>query len=194
MADEKAPVSGAFEVNAGQDLNLRPPGYEPGELPDCSTRVAGLHYSASLLFAGMRVGVVDLGTNSTRLLVADVDDGASTRSSRRTDDHAARRGRRRAAQAPAAARSRACATRSPSTAASWSSSGAERDARDRHQRRPRRGERRGLPRRDRVELRLRHPPAERRRGGGAHAPRRRRTAARWTTTRSCSTSAAARPS
>lgn len=21
----------------GQDLNLRPPGYEPGELPDCST-------------------------------------------------------------------------------------------------------------------------------------------------------------
>ena len=29
-------LGGAFAV-AGQDLNLRPPGYEPGELPGCST-------------------------------------------------------------------------------------------------------------------------------------------------------------
>src|SRR4051795_5311734 len=33
----------------------------------------------------MRVGVVDLGTNSTRLLVADVDDGNVAELARRTD-------------------------------------------------------------------------------------------------------------
>ena len=27
----------------GQDLNLRPPGYEPGELPDCSTLLCHLN-------------------------------------------------------------------------------------------------------------------------------------------------------
>src|SRR5204863_8251563 len=37
-------------------------------------RVAGAQYSAATL-RSMRVGVVDLGTNSTRLLVADVQDG-----------------------------------------------------------------------------------------------------------------------
>src|SRR5436190_3216694 len=37
-------------------------------------RVAGAQYSAATL-RSMRVGVVDLGTNSTRLLVADVHDG-----------------------------------------------------------------------------------------------------------------------
>jgi exopolyphosphatase/guanosine-5'-triphosphate,3'-diphosphate pyrophosphatase len=55
-------------------LNLRPPGYEPGELPDCSTPRRSVKYSAATL-RPMRVGVVDLGTNSTRLLVADVHDG-----------------------------------------------------------------------------------------------------------------------
>ena len=33
----------------------------------------------------MRVGVVDLGTNSTRLLVADVDDGRVEEVARRTE-------------------------------------------------------------------------------------------------------------
>jgi exopolyphosphatase / guanosine-5'-triphosphate,3'-diphosphate pyrophosphatase len=59
-------------------LNLRPPGYEPGELPDCSTPRRGHQDTTAQgydLAVGTRVGVVDLGTNSTRLLVADVEDG-----------------------------------------------------------------------------------------------------------------------
>ncbi len=32
----------------------------------------------------MRVGVVDIGTNSTRLLIADVEDGAITELDRRS--------------------------------------------------------------------------------------------------------------
>src|SRR5438093_2141590 len=38
-------------------------------------RVAAAKYSAATLASKMRVGVIDLGTNSTRLLVADVDEG-----------------------------------------------------------------------------------------------------------------------
>src|SRR5918999_5231775 len=36
MRKEKGPVARAFWLQ-GRDLNPRPPGYEPGELPDCST-------------------------------------------------------------------------------------------------------------------------------------------------------------
>jgi hypothetical protein len=35
---KKDPLTGAlFTWLQGRDLNPRPPGYEPGELPDCST-------------------------------------------------------------------------------------------------------------------------------------------------------------
>src|SRR5947208_10408418 len=34
----------------GQDLNLRPSGYEPDELPDCSTPREDCHYSGSRRF------------------------------------------------------------------------------------------------------------------------------------------------
>ena len=66
-------------------MNLRPPGYEPGELPDCSTPRRGADYSAGYALTKMRVGVIDLGTNSTRLLVADVNDGHVEELERRTD-------------------------------------------------------------------------------------------------------------
>jgi exopolyphosphatase/guanosine-5'-triphosphate,3'-diphosphate pyrophosphatase len=56
-------------------LNLRPPGYEPGELPDCSTPRRRAQYSGGASILSMRVAAVDLGTNSTRLLVADVRNG-----------------------------------------------------------------------------------------------------------------------
>jgi exopolyphosphatase/guanosine-5'-triphosphate,3'-diphosphate pyrophosphatase len=65
-------------------LNLRPPGYEPGELPDCSTprRSVSIALPArigdgptSTVGVMSRVAAIDLGTNSTRLLVANVEDG-----------------------------------------------------------------------------------------------------------------------
>ena len=70
-----------------------------------------------------RVAVVDIGTNSTRLLIADVDDGRRHRARAALDRHAARRGRRRHRRArrraagarPRGAR-RATPPRSPSTA------------------------------------------------------------------------------
>ena len=74
----------------------------------------------------MRVAAVDLGTNSTRLLVADVDDG---RVEEVVAPHARSRGSARASTSGASScrsRSRASATCSPTTAASSKRLGAER--------------------------------------------------------------------
>ena len=61
----------------GQDLNLRPPGYEPGELPDCSTPhylVAPLrkkvYYDAHLLDARGCLGASQSSILRTKLLAA----------------------------------------------------------------------------------------------------------------------------
>src|SRR5438477_3141570 len=47
---------------AGQDLNLRPPGYEPGELPDCSTPRRNRNYTIEamniLLWSALGVSAV----------------------------------------------------------------------------------------------------------------------------------------
>src|ERR1044072_4884470 len=64
-----------------RDSNPRPSGYEPDELPDCSTPRRGRHSLATCFQPGqratlagrMRVAAVDIGTNSTRLLVSDVE-------------------------------------------------------------------------------------------------------------------------
>ena len=113
----------------------------------------------------MRVGVVDLGTNSTRLLVADVDDGRVDEVVRRLTITRLGEGvdeRRKLLPLPIARVRNVLSDyrREPEAARRRA------DARDRHERRPRRRERRGVPRRDRVELRLHHPAALGR-GGGA---------------------------
>src|SRR5690348_5383267 len=44
----------------GQDLNLRPSGYEPDELPDCSTPRQGMNYSNSTPRGSMQVAAPEL--------------------------------------------------------------------------------------------------------------------------------------
>ena len=126
-----------------------------------------------------RVAAVDLGTNSTRLLVADVVDGPCRRARAPDDGHPSRRGRRRAPAPPARGDRARARTSSRTTAASRR---ARRDAcaRGRDERRARRRRTARVPRRDRVELRLRDPSPERRRGG---ARSRGAASARSTTAR-----------
>ena len=125
----------------------------------------------------MRVAAVDLGTNTTRLLVADVDGGRLDEVHRETRITRLGEGvdaRRRLLPVPIARVRNVLAD----YRRTLESLGAERTLARRDERRARRGERRGLPRRDRVELRLRHAarsPATRRReltrrGVGALAP------------------------
>src|SRR5712691_4061912 len=112
----------------------------------------------------MRVGVVDLGTNSTRLLVADVHDGRIDEVVRRLRITRLGEGvdaRRRLLPLPIA--------RVRNVLADFRR-GANAGGRD--ERRPRRRERRVVPGPARVELRLLDAPALRRRGGAPHLPRR----------------------
>ena len=121
----------------------------------------------------MRVAVVDIGTNSTRVLVADVDDNRLTELDRRTtvtrlgegleatgrlSDDAMGRVSDALAELPLRDRS---PRRRPR-------------GRRRHQRHARRLQRPGLPRRDPAPLRPRRPHHLRRRGGPPHLPRRHR--------------------
>ena len=120
-----------------------------------------------------RVAAVDLGTNSTRLLVADVDDGRVEEVVRRSVVTRLGEGvdaRRRLLPVPVA-RVRNVAHRLPARAR-----GARRraHARRRDERGARRRERRGVPRRGRVVVRLQDEAALGRRGGAADAPRGRR--------------------
>ena len=121
----------------------------------------------------MIVAAVDLGSNTTRLLVGRVEDGKVDELHREIADHAARRGRRLASPPPPAADS-AGAQRAHRLPAHGRVPRRRADAARRDERGARRGERRGVPRRDRVELRLRDAAALGRGGGGADPARRRR--------------------
>ena len=140
-----------------------------------------------------RVAAVDLGTNSTRLLVADVEDGQLSEVVRRLTITRLGEGvdeRRRLLPLPIA-RVRNCLTeyRRESGVARR-----DQNARDRDERGTRRRERRGVPRRGRVELRVRDEDARRRRGGGDDGAGRPRGQADTATEAFWSTSAEARPS
>ena len=139
--------------------------------------------------AQVRVAAVDLGTNSTRLLVADANGTLDevvrrlriTRLGEGVDE------RRKLLPAPDCPRPQ-CPLGIPSRAGG-ARSGA--DTLHRDERGARRRERRGFSGRDRVELRLRDAAPERRRGGGDDVARNRRRRARDSR---ASTSAAARRS
>src|SRR5882724_1630983 len=65
----------------GQDLNLRPPGYEPGELPDCSTPRRGADCSTAVtilpvnwpIYAALAVGFLAVAGGLVFLTVRALD-------------------------------------------------------------------------------------------------------------------------
>ena len=135
-----------------------------------------------------RVAAVDIGTNSTRLLIAD----RRRRARARLDRHPPRRGRRLAAAGSATPPSSACSTSCARFRAEIA------DARLRARRRgddlgrPRRRQRPRVRRAGPGRARLRPAHPQRRRGGPAHL--RRGDARPRPASSSSSTSAAARPS
>ena len=122
----------------------------------------------------MRVAVVDIGTNSTRLLIADVDPQSGARRGARAPlaGHPPRRRRRRQRLALRGGHASACSPRSPSYRAAIDAhdcdanlavlTSAVRDAANGAE----------FAARVRERLRARRPRPERRRRGAAHVPRR----------------------
>ena len=95
--DRDAHASSRAEPRPAQPLDRAAPG------ADRRDRRGGRDVRARrvVLPAQVRVAAVDLGTNTTRLLVADVGDGrVEQRAAPGVADHAARRGRRRAPPPP----------------------------------------------------------------------------------------------
>ena len=123
--------------------------------------------------AGMkRVAVVDIGSNSTRLLIADVGPARrdASSSAARSSPASARASTRPAASARR--RCSACSTCSTTTRRRSTQHGAERASPCMTSRRPRRRQRRRVRRARARALRPRRPHPDRRRGGAADVPRR----------------------
>ena len=124
----------------------------------------------------MRVAVVDMGTNSTRLLVADVADGRVSEVERRSTVTRLGRGVDTSRQLAAEAIEDVCRHGRRVHRGLRVARGRAGD-RDRHQRRAGRGELGGVPRRASGALRARRPHPRGSRGGAARLPRRVRRAA-----------------
>ena len=122
-----------------------------------------------------RVAVVDIGTNSTRLLVADVAGGRVAEVERQSRVTRLGRGVDLSGQLSAEAIEAACAAIADYVAI-CREAGRRAGRRDRDQRRPRRLQRRRLRRRAARALRPLGPRPRRRGGGAAHLPRRDRRA------------------
>ena len=120
---------------------------------------------------GVRTAVVDMGTNSTRLLVADVADGSLTELERRSTVTRLGRGVDTSGQLAAEAIEDVCEAVAR-VHLDLRAARARPRRRDRDQRRPRRRELGRLHRRAARALRARRPRPRRRRGGAAHLRRR----------------------
>ena len=118
-----------------------------------------------------RVAVIDIGTNSTRLLVADVDRWRVAEVERRSRVTRLGRGVDLSGQLSAEAIEAACDAIGDYVSI-CREAGAGDGRRDRHQRRPRRLQRERLRRRAAGALRALGAGARRRGGGAAHLPRR----------------------
>ena len=131
----------------------------------------------------MRVAVVDIGTNSTRLLLADVDAATGAVDGARAphDRHAARPGRRRQRRARRRGDGRA-SSRALDELPRRDRRARRRRAHDRraHERGARRRQRRGFTAARARRLRARRAHDPRRRGGAADLPRRDERARRAT--------------